>query len=157
MLKSEYQEAEEKLRAYALGLGVPVRMIEGRTYPYYQAYFDMKKRRIRMNKGLRKDREKFIYVLAHEIGHCIDFDSQKKREWRRQAKVANLFHVAVAYGCKMPYQMRMYILSSEKRANQNGERLMRRLGILIPKQKIKRLRRDGIEGYTDLFHSMAHI
>lgn len=157
MLKSEYQEAEEKLRAYALSIGSMVRTVEGRSFPYYRAYFDMATRQIRINKSLRKDPDRFIYALAHEIGHCIDFDSLKKREWRRQAKIIQLFHTAIAYDCKMPYLMRMNIISGEKRANQNGERLMRRLGINLPKRKIKSLRRDGIKGYEDLFRSMAHI
>lgn len=152
MRQRESRLAEKKLRDFARQRGLDLRVSgkPSKKLPYL-AFFDPTKRRIRVWSKLRKIKSEFLYIMAHEIGHSIDFDTMTKRDRRLHDQACGLFHVALAYGCKFPGPLRNFILKRERTANRNGERLMKQLGIKIPPHRLRFYRESGIAGYRKLF------
>lgn len=153
----DHELAIRKLKKFARSKGIDVRTVKGtkRSIPYL-AYFDPQKRRIRVCESVKKDRLDFIYVLAHEIGHSIDFDSMSKKERQMHDRVCSVLNIATALDCIPPKYIKDLIISREKAANRNGEALLKELDIRLQKRTILRCRKDSIDGYRALFRRNGH-
>lgn len=145
----------KKLRKFAKKIGVSIRFTSAsqNKLPDYVAYFDPYTKRIMIQNKLKKNMPKLIYVMAHEIGHAIDFSNMNKKDRYFNDKACQLFHIAKYYGYKIPKELSNVIIEREHEANKNGEKLITELAIPLQNRTIRRYRNAVIDGYKHLFRS----
>lgn len=143
----------ELLKKHGKKLGLDIRFLSsmpdeiGKSLGYYEVGTN----KIRLLSSLRSNTEKMTYVLAHEIGHHLDFKSNRSMI-KKYACFMDCFIVFSFYGqvAISPKFVRKFIYEREREAFRLGEKVMRDLGIKLDRDKMKELKEGCLGAYREL-------
>lgn len=156
MLKKDLCSSEKKLRALAKKHGIRVRLVPTKQLNGFWAWFDPETKTIKIKSHLRNaDRSSFLFVIAHEIGHCIDDNDMKKRRAHFMQKLLHDAYHQLQNGCMKSKLAQMFILNHERSANKHAERIITDLNIPINHAKMKKIAGGCIRGYRAMFKKMG--
>lgn len=94
---------------------------------------------------------KLLYITAHEIGHCVDYDRMKKRgTWEICLKVTKLFRYMCDEVETIPKQVRWFMLGCERRAFDEADTMLDKLEIFVKKSRRMTLRQRSLRGYKSI-------
>jgi hypothetical protein len=129
------QSIVKKLRAFARSIGVQLRIFENNKTLHKQGYvacFNIETRVILVNKKACADNYRFIYTIAHEIGHAMDLDKETpeglralSEGWAKYTQIANS-------GAKVPKLVQEFVLDRELRAFAEGDKILEQIGVQLP-------------------------
>lgn len=96
-----------------------------------------------------------VYTLAHELGHAGDFDRKPKKKLGFHSKALTLFHLyangEIKIHPKFKPDFRKYILGLETAAFDEGDRILKVLGIRLPQVWTQEQRTGTLRAYRSIF------
>jgi hypothetical protein len=148
----DFEGSLTALRSFAKEMGVGIEEVDSDFFgDFASAGFNTGDSIIRYCEDLHSDPEKLIYVVSHELGHAIDFDSMNEEERREFRDSTRFFNECVALESEFPDCVRNFVINSEKIACDYGDLLVRSLGITFGAGKRKSFRSKMLLGYRLLF------
>ena len=139
----------DKLLNFAEENSVPVKF--ARLKGFARAAYDIMDNEVILNMDFDKNDAKSVYVLAHELGHYIDFKNRGSKYVTAQIAAATIMEYCMDSEMQVPPVVAETIRSSEKRAFVRGEELLEKLGIMYPKSLLKQWKREELADYREIF------
>jgi len=115
------------------------------------AGYSMKDNEIVLLMDLDLDDQYTTYVVAHELGHYIDFRKRNNDYLTMMLVAESIFDSCVKCSVETPKQVADTILVAEQKAFDNAERLLTKLKIDLPKTKKRQWRRTAVSDYRRAF------
>lgn len=103
----------------------------------------------------RIPRETMVMVLAHEIGHALEWDSLSKDRKRKYGNVYGLLGMCVEDGYPIHDTVMDFVCEREHVAWDNAEELAQELELDVDLRKMRRLRRRGIKAFQQTLMGMS--
>lgn len=158
MAGSFLDKAFSSLRRHARRIGVRVVFRSRSRFklnsPGTVACYHPPSRTVSILKKKWKKRD-LVYTLAHELGHAADFDRKPKKKFPAHGKAMTLFHMyangEIRLHPKFKPDFRKYILGLETAAFDEGDRILRVLGIRLPPTWTQGQRADTLRAYRSIF------
>jgi hypothetical protein len=120
---------------------------------FSHAYFSPTKRKVWVRRRmLRSDVPKLLYTVAHEMGHCADTDKMKKKRTHDVCvMILKFFRNCCYHGLNIPKQVKWFVVGCERRAWDEADVMLDRLGIsLVSPQRKQKMRKSSIRGYHEI-------
>ena len=158
MAGSRLDIAFRALRSHARGMGVRVVFRSRERFklnsPGTVACYHPPSRTISILKKKWAKRD-LVYTLAHELGHVADIDRKPRKSLPVLGKAMTLFHMyangEIRLHPKYKPDFRNFILGMEKAAFDEGDRILRVLGIRLPPAWTQGQRLDTLRAYRSIF------
>jgi predicted SprT family Zn-dependent metalloprotease len=112
------------------------------------AYFCPAKKHIVLYTKSLNSNSKFAYVFAHEVGHVIDYSSNK-RHFKQITDINSfIMRMSEAFGYRIPKDIRNNILEAEIIACDNGKQLLKNF---LNVKVINDFKSQLLNGYKNFF------
>jgi Tfp pilus assembly protein PilZ len=153
----------ERLRNYARRRGIGVRFVKHEKVirdhtKNTLAWFSINGNQIFLSDILKRVYlGHMIHILAHEIGHALDFDSMTDKERKLQLKVTTFasYYMKMkkkpVIGRRLLSTVRKEVLYTENVAFDIGEDVLRHLSIRLSKKLMVASRKETINAYGHEF------
>lgn len=145
----ELEEAVQDLKEFAADRNVRIRFVKWtekhRDCGYLACYYHHSRTvTVLTGTGLELDEEASVYVIAHEIGHSIDWDRlppKKSLNFYRELMIVDALR---KLDQRIPESCINYTLCREKAAFREADRLLKKLGIHIPYKKRQQISKSAL-------------
>lgn len=135
----DFDDHLEDLVDYAHDLDIKVSFIKNKKFLWLGRYLHTN-RSITIDQTLeRDDEELFLFVLAHEIGHAIDWDHMKPSDAMVFAEELAIANSMVCLNYRIPRTVIARYLVREQAANNNAKKILRELGVPFAPGVLRRL------------------
>lgn len=111
-------------------------------------YHDMS---IRYSTNILDNLEHAIYVLAHELGHAIDYQEMNIEEQSEYVESVRLYNDCLMLDSEFPYGMKEFVLNSELIACLYAEIILSSIGMYYRKSKAITKKNNLLYEYRSLF------
>ena len=136
---------ERVFRRYAKERGIELHIDKSMSLDYAAGLYNGWDRLMVVHSYYKKDPEYFLYLLAHECGHAIDFEDHTKRQ---NTAIYSAYGRLFTKGSMRPTD-RKVILDCEKRADKLGKTILNDLDLDFNSDLYYNSAKGNLENYKD--------
>lgn len=155
-MSKHFNEHIKKLKRFAKRRGIKISYVESINTSVLdrsenvmaRAAFSPQKNAVLLVEGLDVD-ESLVYIIAHELGHAIDFNENPDQVilYDFCVKSLNTFEDIE----DVPFDIREILFIFEEQAFTEGEKIMRKLKIPFQNSYYSSFKNDALDCYSELF------
>ena len=105
---------------------------------------------IKYCKSILNDPIKTIYIIAHELGHALDFKESSLEEQVEILNAVELFNFSLENGISISEELLVFVITSENIACDYAEHIISFIGAGYSKNRARKIRTSLLRNYVSL-------